>query len=81
MGFQNRYAVFLRAPRINRGLVDHEVTRLEGAGDRPRCGEKRPEVGLVRRMDGSGDGDDVEVCGLQVSGIGREGDVAARKGL
>jgi hypothetical protein len=27
------------------------------------------------------DGDDVEVCGLQVSGVGREGDVAAGKGL
>ena len=62
---QHRHAVLLGGAREYRGLVNHDVTGLEGLADGLRRPDQRREIGLAVLINGSRHRDDIDVTAVQ----------------
>ena len=68
--FQHGHAVFFGGAGVDGGFVDDDVAFLEHLADGLRGLDQRRQVGLFVVVDGRGHGDDEDVAGGQIGGIG-----------
>ena len=73
--FQQRRAVLLGRPGIDRRFVDDDVALLERRADGARRREQGAQIGAMRLVDRGGHRDDEEIGRAQIAGVGGEAQI------